>query len=301
MTRAKSLRLALQRWTGLLLLPLMCATGCGRNEKSAKTESAEKTAEAPDPLPIAPPAKTTESSEPAEGSGEAGELWHATLWTATRDGATGAWEYVKGKAGEGLVIATETSAEGKDAALETGEAVWVWSKDKSADGWAWIRAQASEGGAWASDQAGSAWMLTKEKSGQAYLWVQVKVDDGVAWTRTALPAGWEVTRDEAERVWVWTGKHKLEAAVAGAIVAVVVTAFVLAPEATAWMIARAATTKAGGKAVEFLTKLYADYQKVVHPATEEEFIAVGHGILAAEGEHLMQRRGAEEKESEAGE
>lgn len=279
-------------WSGLLLLPLLCAAGCGQTEKTATPEKTEQTEQS---------GQSAAPAETSEATGEAGEPWHATLWTATRDKATGAWEYAKGKAGEGLVIATEKSAEGKDTALKAGEAVWLWSKDKSADGWAWIRAQAAEGGAWAGDTAGSAWMLTKEKSGQAYLWVQVKMDDGVAWTRTALPAGWEVTRDEAERVWVWTGKHKLEAVVAGAIVAVVVTGFVLAPEATGWMVARAATTKAGGKAVDFLAKLYADFQKEVHPATEEEFIAVGQGVLAAEGEHLMQRRGAEEKGSEGGE
>lgn len=289
MTQANPLRPEWPGWTGLLLFSLLCTAGCGQTEKTAtpeKTEQAEQ---------------STTPAETSEAFGANSEPWHATLWTATRNNATGAWEYAKGKAGEGLVIATEKSAEGKDAALAAGEAVWLWSKDKSADGWAWIRAQAAEGGAWAGDTAGSAWMLTKEKSGQAYLWVQVKTDDGVAWTRTALPAGWEVTRDEAERVWVWTGKHKLEAVVAGAIVAVVVSAFVLAPEATGWMVARAATTKAGGKAVEFLAKLYADFQKEVHPATEEEFIAVGQGILAAEGEHLMQRRSAKEMKKEGGE
>lgn len=278
------------RWVVLLVLPLLCAAGCAQSEK---------TAEAPSPVPPAP-AKTDEPTESTEASSRDGESWHATLWTATRDGATGAWAYVKGKADKGLVIACEKSAEGKDAALAAGEAVWLWSKDKSTDGWAWIRAQAAEGGAWASDKAGSAWMLTKEKGGQAYLWVQVKMDDGVAWTRTALPVGWEVTRDEAERVWIWTGKHKLEAAVAGTIVAVVVSGFVLAPEATGWMVARAATTKAGGKAAEFLAKLYADFRQEVHPATEDEFIAVGQSILAAEGEHLMRRRGSEKKEAEGG-
>ena len=194
--------------------------------------------------------------------------------------------------GSGLTLVSEQCTAGATMVMDATNTVWVYSSDATADGWDWITSNANGVTHWVSDSAGQAWSLTEKTGGEFSLWVQVNTENGAAWVRTALPAAWRVSRDAAGEVWVWIDDHKVEVAVAAAVVAVVTAGLIVAPEGVGPAIVKGAVSGTATHVTAFLTALWNDRD---HPArrgdlatlTRDAFLSIGKSVIAQCGQQVV--------------
>ena len=210
-------------------------------------------------------------STPSASMDTAGK-WANEAWTATRDGATGAWNFASKSTAESWTVLTEKAQSGGDTAWDAGKAAMLWSKDRSLDGWSWIKTNVTSASEWTADQAANAWMITRKSTGEFFVWVKVETENGVSYVRTAVPAAWNVTKDQAGDAWVWVGDHQIEAAVFASVLALVVTGLVIEPMTTSTLLSRGAITRAGS---EFLVNIYDANRSKLNEVSEGEFVAIG--------------------------
>ena len=181
---------------------------------------------------------------------------------------------------------------GARATMDTTKAAWVWSADQSADGWEWIVENTGEATEWAKDTARESWAVTKEKSGEVSLWVQVTAHDGVAWAKTSLPKAWKVSKDAAGTAWVWVGEHKVEMAVAAAIVAVVVAGLIVAPEGVGPAVVKGAVSGSAAHSVQFLAAAWRDRdnlgeKEALEGVSRDVFMAIGKSVITSCGSEIL--------------
>lgn len=205
-------------------------------------------------------------------------------------GMTQAWTTISKTTESGLLVISEKCATGSQMALDASEAAWIWSSEASADGWNWIAENAGGATAWARDSAGQAWTVTKTSSDEFSLWVRVKTEEGVAWAKTALPAAWTVTKDATGRAFVWIDEHKVEVAVAAAVVAVVVAGLIVAPAGVAPAVVKGAVAGTSAETARFLTDLYQGRSSTEHGPTLQD---VSHDLFLSIGKSVIGQCGAQ--------
>ncbi|MCA9172983.1 MAG: hypothetical protein KDB14_00640 [Planctomycetales bacterium] len=204
-------------------------------------------------------------------------------WTVTRDAGTGAWTYVSKQGTATWTVMSERAMSGGEAAWDASKSALLWSRDRTLDGWDWVTTNVSTASQWAADSSREMWLLTHKKSGEFYLWVKVEAESGVAYIRTALPAAWEVTKDAAGKTWVWIDEHRVEAAVAAAVAALVVTGLIVEPVSTSTLLAKGALTRTG---YEFLGGIYRANREQLGDLSEEEFVQLGKEVLEQNGDNI---------------
>lgn len=200
------------------------------------------------------------------------------------DSVSGTWQTISDTTGSGLTIISEKCALGSRMALDATKAAWIWSSDTSADGWNWIAANAGGATQWARDSANQAWAVTRTSADEFSLWVRVKTDDGVAWARTALPAAWKMTKNAAGVAVVWIDEHKVEVAVAAAVVAVVVAGLIVAPEGVAPAVVKGAVAGTSAETARFLTDLWkhrgdSPQAPALQDVSHDLFLSIGKSVI----------------------
>ena len=201
-----------------------------------------------------------------------------------------AWHTVTETTESGLTVVSEKCSVGTQMVVDASKAAWIWSSDKTVDGWGWIVDNAGDATEWTRDAAGEAWTVTQEKSGEFSLWVQVKTESGVAWARTSLPAAWNVTKDAAGNAFVWIDEHKVEVAVAAAVVAVVVAGLIVAPEGVAPAIVKGAVAGTAAETTRFLTEIWKGRDNTEHRASLQD---VSHDLFMSIGKSVLTQCGAQ--------
>ena len=199
------------------------------------------------------------------------------------------WKFVTEKTSTGLTVVGNTVEQGGRQLMDSSSAAWIWSVDRSADGWTWIQENADDSTAWARSSASELWTVTRQESGQFTLWVQVEVADGVAWARTTIPETWRITRDAAGEAWVWIGEHRVEVAIAAAVVTVVVAALVTSPQVVATAAVRGAVVGGSQASVLFLSKAWTDSRERtdVQAFSENLFQSIGLSVLSQAGPQIL--------------
>jgi len=183
------------------------------------------------------------------------------------------WDIITEKPTSGLTIVGQKVSSGAQSTMDATRAAWVWSADQSADGWNWIVENTGDATEWAGDTAAESWAITKQTSGEMSLWVQVKAHDGVAWAKTSLPKAWKVTKDAAGNAWVWVGEHKVEMAIAAAVV-------------------RGAVSGSAAHGVRFLAAAWKNRDNVqegqnLGDASRDVFMAIGKSVLTSCGSEIL--------------
>ena len=202
------------------------------------------------------------------------------------------WDIITEKTTSGLTIVGQKVSSGAQSTMDATKAAWVWSADQSADGWNWIVENTGDATEWAGDTAAESWAITKQTSGEMSLWVQVKAHDGVAWAKTSLPKAWKVTKDAAGNAWVWVGEHKVEMAIAAAVVAVVVAGLIVAPEGVGPAVVRGAVSGSAAHGVRFLAAAWKNRDNVqegqnLGDASRDVFMAIGKSVLTSCGSEIL--------------
>lgn len=203
-----------------------------------------------------------------------------------------AWHWVTESTSSGLTIVSGKCKVGSEMVLDATKTAWIWSADTSADGWSWIVDNAGEATQWASDGIGQTWAITRQSTGEFSLWVQVKAENGVAWARTTLPETWKVVKDGAGDAWIWIDEHKVEVAVAVAVITVVVAALIVVPEAVAPAIVRGSVAGTASEATTFLADAWNDRHEGDQAATLKDvskdlFLSIGRSVISQCGSQIV--------------
>lgn len=196
----------------------------------------------------------------------------------------GVWNYITESTSSGLTIVSEKCLAGSQFAMDSTSAVWIWTSNTTADGWGWLVDNAGDATEWASDTIGGTWTVTKSATGEFSLWVQVTAGDGLAWAKTAIPASWEIVKDSAGEAWVWIGEHKVQVAVAAAVIAVVAAGLIVAPEAVGAAVVRGSVAGISSEATSFLTRLWngrgsSKDAGMLKAVPKKMFLSIGHSVL----------------------
>ena len=215
-----------------------------------------------------------------------------SLTDSALQGLSNTWTFITETTESGLTIVSEKCAAGTKMVLNAGNTAWIWTADTTADGWNWIVENAGDATEWAADKVSRTWAVTRQKTGEFSLWVKVKAKNGIAWAKTALPAAWKVTKDTAGKAWVWIGEHKVEIAVAAAVVTVVVAGLIIAPEAVAPSVVRGAVAGTSAQATQFLMALWNDRENSEHKAalgdvSHDMFMSIGKSVLSQCGTQIL--------------
>ena len=261
-------------------------SGCSDQPKEEPDETpAQETADvsAEEPRQESPTEPTGEPEAPGLMDQASG------AWESSKAMAESGWNVLTEQTQAGLVVAGEKLGQGKDQTLDASNAVWVWPKDKSVEGWSWVSENAAGAVDWAADSASDAWKVTRKESGEFALWVKVEVEDGVAWTKTALPEAWEVTKDAGGQAWVWIEDHKVEASVAAAAVAIVVTALMAAPEVVAVAAVKGAIAGGSSSMIRFLADVWksGEVELETGKVSQDVFNGIGKSVLAQSGPQIL--------------
>jgi hypothetical protein len=234
------------------------------------------------------PASATEQGAPKVDEESISNKAGAALDSA-KTAAGASWDFVSEKTSTGLTVFGKAVGAGKEKVVDASTAAWVWSKDKSTDGWKWVRENAEGASEWATDSANEMWTVTKKESGEFTLWVKVEAREGVAWAKTNLPKAWKVTKDAAGDAWVWVGEHKVEMAVAAAVVAIVVASLITSPEAVAVAAVKGAISGGGKASLFFLVAAWKnrDPNMDLKTMTETLFASIGTSVLAQSGPQIL--------------
>ncbi|MFY9256851.1 MAG: hypothetical protein WAO83_25590 [Fuerstiella sp.] len=204
----------------------------------------------------------------------------------------GTWQYVSETTSSGLTIVSEKFHSGTTMVLNAGQTAWIWSADTTTDGWQWISANAGDATEWASSSIGNTWTVTQEKSGEFSLWVQVKAANGIAWARTAIPASWRVVKDAAGVAWVWIDEHKVEIAVAAAVITVVAAGLIIAPEGVGPAVVKGAVAGTASEATAFLTAVWnqkesSEEGRSLNSISHDMFLSIGKSVLTQCGAQAL--------------
>lgn len=202
------------------------------------------------------------------------------------------WEVITETTESGLTIVSEKCAAGSEMVVDASRAAWIWSTDKTAKGWEWIVANAGEATEWAKDTASNTWTVMKDKSGEFSLWVRVEAEHGIAWARTTIPAAWKVTKDTAGRAIVWIDEHKVELAVAAAVVTVVVAGLIVVPEGVAPAVVKGAVAGTMAETTRFLTAVWngrnsTDQKQALQDVSHDMFMSIGKSVLSQCGSQVL--------------
>ncbi len=221
----------------------------------------------------------TNGNSPAEGHSA------PAVVSTTFSSIDGAWKYVSETTSSGLTIVSEKCSAGTTMVLDAGQTAWIWSADVTSDGWQWIADNAGDATEWASCTIGNTWTVTKAKSGEFSLWVQVKAANGVAWARTAIPESWRVVKDAAGVAWVWIDEHKVEIAVAAAVVTVVVAGLIIAPEGVAPAVVKGAVAGTASEATAFLNAVWNQKNssaegRSLNDMSKDMFLSIGRSVVS---------------------
>lgn len=203
-----------------------------------------------------------------------------------------AWHTITESTESGLTIVSEKCAVGSEMVVDSTKAAWIWSGDKTADGWDWIVKNAGDATEWAKDTATESWTITRNKSGEFSLWVQVEAKNGIAWARTSLPAAWKVTKDAAGKAVVWIDEHKVEVAVAAAVVAVIVAGLIVVPEGVAPAVLKGAVAGTMAETTKFLNAVWngrqdTNYAKDLQTVTHDMFMSIGKSVVSQCGAQAL--------------
>ena len=266
----------------LLFAPLV---GCDKSESGGN-----ETGELPDSIDTDRGMNVTESLPAVEGSDVVANASAGSA--ATESMFDEIWNCVSTTTSSGLTVVSETCSDGSQMVFDAGSTVWIYSKDRTSAGWDWISENAGNASEWASDTVAQTWAMTKQTGGEFSLWVQVRTTDGIAWAKTNLPAAWKCTKDAAGTAWVWVGEHKVEVALAAAVVTIVVAAIILAPETVGPSVARGAVTGSASHAATLLTDAWKnrnEYGEKVSlgDVSEGTFRSIGRSVLTQCGTQIL--------------
>lgn len=235
------------------------------------------------------PAEQSENGEVGESDSESSEL---SLTESASVSLQEAWHTITESTETGLTIVSEKCEAGSEMVVDATRAAYIWSSDKTANGWEWIVENAGDATEWAKDSATESWAVTRAKTGEFSLWVQVEAENGVAWARTALPEAWKVTKDATGEAVVWIDEHKVEVAVAAAVVAVIVGGLIVAPEGVAPAIVKGAVAGSVAETAKFLTAVWKNRGKTEHgktlgDVTHDLFMSIGKSVVSQCGSQVL--------------
>jgi hypothetical protein len=269
-------------FVNLTLAAFCLTTFCGCPADQAIEETAESGSQTVKPASATDTGDTKVDQESI--SGKAGAALDSAKTTAGSS-----WDFVSEKTSAGLTVFGTTVGAGKEKVVDASTAAWVWSKDKSTDGWKWVRENAEGASEWATDSANEMWTVTKQESGEFTLWVKVEAREGVAWAKTNLPKAWKVTKDAAGDAWVWVGEHKVEMAIAAAVVTIVVASLIASPEVVAVAAVKGAISGGSKASLVFLVAAWKNRDPKVNlkTMTEKLFTSIGTSVLAQSGPQIL--------------